>query len=235
MYLKAKLVLTKAVELDPRLALGWIGLAHFHYIAGTRGLPGENSAQSKRLHLQAAEKAVLLDPQSPDSQTLLGLAYYTNGKPEQGLVTCQQAIEINVNFDDAYLCAGMANIALGKPPEAVPLFEKSRQLNPRYRAWRRNLFFGFAYHLARKHDLAIKVLRKSISGNPRFASPHFLLASALAWTGRLDEARASVKDFLKQEGGNRNTVNKLRKSLAFISPDFEHILEGLRRAGMPEE
>ena len=129
----------------------------------------------------------------------------------------------------------MASIALGKPLDAIPLFEKSRQLNPRYRAWRRNFFFGLAHLFDRQHEKAIQALRRSISGNPRFSSPYFALASALAWAGRLSEARASLAEFLKRDSGHRNTLKKIGKRLAFVSPEFDYVVEGLRRAGMPEK
>ena len=47
-YHDAKARLETAIKMDPGLAIGWIGLAHLHYIASTRGYPGISPADARK-------------------------------------------------------------------------------------------------------------------------------------------------------------------------------------------
>ena len=66
-----------------------------------------------------------------------------------------------------------------------------------------------------------------------------MLAAALAQLGRLDEARSAVKAGLALDP--RFTVSRTRASWTAMSDDptylsqFEPILEGMRKAGVPEQ
>ncbi len=53
--------------------------------------------------------------------------------------------------------------------------------------------------------------------------------------GHMVEARKTLGEFLKRDSGQRNTLAKIAKHIAFLSPNFNHIVEGLRLAGMPEK
>jgi hypothetical protein len=52
--------------------------------------------------------------------------------------------------------------------------------------------------------------------------------------GRVDEGRAVLAKYMKLANGQRNTIETIRASLSWMGPGFERVLEGLRRAGMPE-
>ena len=52
--------------------------------------------------------------------------------------------------------------------------------------------------------------------------------------GRVDEAQVVLAEYMQLALGKRNTIEKLRAERGHLDPDFERVLEGLRRAGMPE-
>ena len=76
-------------------------------------------------------------------------------------------------------------------------------------------------------------------GQPKLSGPYFSLAAALAQLGRLDEARSAVKAGLALNPAF--TISRARVLWTARSDDptylaqLEPILEGLRKAGMPEE
>ena len=81
--------------------------------------------------------------------------------------------------------------------------------------------------------------RRAIEANRNFPFTHFSLAAALAQLGRLDEAHSAVKAGLALDPNY--TVSRTRASWAAMSDNpmylaqIELYLEGLRKAGVPEQ
>ena len=87
-------------------------------------------------------------------------------------------------------------------------------------------------------EQAVLWCRRAIEANRNYPEAHFHLASALARLGRLDEARSAVKAGLALNP--TFVVSRARASWTAMSDDptylaqLEPILEGLRKAGVPE-
>lgn len=233
-FQKAKALLDKSVALDPGIASAWSGLAFVHFVASLRPIPGITVANSKNLSLEAAEKAVALDPKNAEGHWMVGVGYARNGQPERGFASCETAMDINPNNDCAYVCAGLTKMALGEPAEALPHFRQSLRLNPRFRPFTKYKYMGLAHLHAGHNTEAIEVLNRAVAGAPKDPMANFALTSALALDGRLDEARESLKTSLDLAYSERTTLASLRDSYAWMGPGFERVLEGLRLAGMPE-
>jgi tetratricopeptide (TPR) repeat protein len=97
---------------------------------------------------------------------------------------------------------------------------------------------GLAELFLGSYDQAVVWCRRAIEANRNFPHPHFLLGSALAHLGRLDEARSAIKT-----GLTLNPVFSLscaRGAWSAMSDDpaylaqIEPPLDGLRKAGVPE-
>ena len=233
--LAAKVQFEKAIQLDPDLGMAWEGLAFVHYVAATRVLTGVTVPNSKQLLLEAAQKAVSLDPRRSGAHTVLGLAHLWQRQPDRALASCDTALDLNRNNDDAYICAALAKRALGDPAACVRLFEISHRLNPRHRAWRRNLLMGNCRLLLGEYDKAVIDLKRAKADFPTHQNVNLYLASALALHGRLAEAREILATFANLPDAKWNTIESVRANLGHLSPDWDRVLEGLRRAGMPEQ
>ena len=87
-------------------------------------------------------------------------------------------------------------------------------------------------------EQAIAWFRRAIEVNRNFPQSHFSAAVALAQLGRLDEASSAVKAGLALNP--TYTISRGRAVWAAASDDpmllaaFEPIVEGLRKAGVPE-
>lgn len=230
--LEAKRLLEGALELDPNSAFAWTGMARVHYAGVVFGWGSTSKEESLRLFLESAQRAVALDPKYSNAHAQLGYAYRFHLQPENAASACQTALDLNPNNDDAYLCLGLVMVALGRPTEAIPLFDTSFRLNPRSgNPARRYFFTGFAQLVAGDHEEAVATAQKGIVANPQFASDYYIIASGLAWLGREEEAKAALASLPERI----DTIEEMREHISYMSPDYEHVLEGLRKAGMPEE
>ena len=87
---KAERLFRKALELDPELARAYVGLIWVQCYLIDLGLaPSVEEALSKMM--EAAEKAVQLDPNDGETHSALGTAYAYHGKREQALAEYAKA------------------------------------------------------------------------------------------------------------------------------------------------
>ena len=87
-----------------------------------------------------------------------------------------------------------------------------------------------------KEEEAIAWLRQSIETNRNYPISHFFLAAALARLGRLLEARSEARTGLTINPAF--TISRFRASAPpepFAVDDWERYVDGLRKAGVPEE
>ncbi len=100
-------------------------------------------------------------------------------------------------------------------------------------------FAGYAKLQLGSYEQAVAWFRRAIEANRNYPQPHFRLAAALAQLGRLDEARSAVKAGLALNPAF--SVSRARAAWTAMSDDptylaqLEPILEGLRKAGVPEQ
>jgi tetratricopeptide (TPR) repeat protein len=88
------------------------------------------------------------------------------------------------------------------------------------------------------YQQAVAWFRQAIEANRNFPPGYFWLAAALAQLGRLDEAQSAVKAGLALNPAF--TISRARAAWAAMSDNptylaqLEPILEGMRKAGLPE-
>lgn len=234
--LEGKRLLERALELDPNSGLAWIGMARIYMNAATsRWGITKTRAEALKLMLHAGQRAVALNPKNSDAYFYLSYAYRFNHQTEKAITACETAIDLNPNDDHAYTCLGIALVTAGRFAEALPKLQKSFRLNPRTpQISARYFILGQAYLGVGAYDKAVAALKKGVAANPKFPPQHWVLASALGWLGRKEEAQNVLADFNRIDKGRRDTIAKMRKRYSYFRK-FDHVLEGLRRVGMPEK
>ena len=233
-YTEAKALFDRAIALDPELALAWEGLSFVYFVASTRELPGISGPDTARLALEAAEKAVSLDPRSSNAHVVLGLATRWVGLSGRAIAACETALALNPNNDEAYLCASRAYYVDGRQEDAIRMVEIAGRLNPQMRPWRRNFYLGASRYFLGEYEAAAALFRAARTEFPRHQSLTFHLAAAEAMAGNLDQARQTLAEYYELPGAAGMTIDGVRRSHADAVPDMDLLAEGLRRAGMPE-
>jgi len=118
----------KSIEISPDYAPAWMGKAwavHFLNENNYGDIPVEISQPIAK---EAITKALLINPDLPESLAMFGLIEITDGNNESAIESLQKAIKINPNYADAYTWYGETQFE--NPLKQIKLREQSVQLNP---------------------------------------------------------------------------------------------------------
>ncbi len=108
----------RAVELDPSYAAPWATMAIAQWDMHRRSASTDSG-------VEAAGKAIALDPNLADAHAALAATHQGQGQFEQGLVVCQVALRLDPNSYEGNRVAGMCALALRHYDDAIGYFEKA--------------------------------------------------------------------------------------------------------------
>jgi TolB-like protein/class 3 adenylate cyclase len=170
----------------------------------------------------------------------LGYVDIFTKRAAQGIAECEHALALDRNLAGAHAFIGIGKIFIGRAEETEAHIGEALRLSPRdTMAYTWMSYAGIANNYLGLYDQAVPWFRRAIEANRNHPHPHFVLGVALALLGRLDEARSSVKTGLALNP--TFTISRGRALWTAMSDDptylaqLEPIIEGLRKAGVPEE
>jgi tetratricopeptide (TPR) repeat protein len=146
-------------------------------------------------------------------------------------------LALNPNLASAHAQIGLAKIFDGHPEETESHELEALRVSPHdTEAGFWVAYMAIAELYLGAYEEALGLYRRSIELNPNYATGRFNMAAVLAELGRLDEARAKVQAGLALNPGF--TIRRYRAGAQSDNPDFlkrrERIIEGMRKAGVPE-
>ena len=156
---------------------------------------------------------------------------------DRAMIESIHALELDPNLAMAYALMGLHALHLGRGQETEGHVREALRLSP-FDPFSSRWFaiVGFAKNSLGHYEEAIAWLTQSISRNGTFAMAHFHLGSALAHLGRMEEARSAAIEGLALDP----TFNLASFRAAELSDDpyyfawRERLIEGMRKAGLPE-
>ena len=229
---RSKPLLERAIALSPQFASAYAMLAApliREYINGWV----EQPEQSLRRAHELAQHAVALDDTHPQAHWLLGLSLMWMKRPDPAARSVERAIELAPNFADAYAALGQIYTYVGRPAaDAIEQFTTAMRLDPHYRDVFL-YFLGQAYFMGGQYEAAVATLKRRLIRRPDTDITRVLLAASYGHLGRTKEARDEWAEVLRI---NPNySLEHRRRVLPFKNPaDFDKIMNGLRKAGVPE-
>lgn len=224
-----------ALALQPDSSHALAGLAFTHLVVVVY-----RWSDQRELELQTGERlarqALAIDPQNQDAMIALARTLMFNGRIAEAMAVTQQHLRLNphhprVNADLAaeYFFAGRWEDALQRVDLAIRL----SPLDGMHVAGCRDMA-ATALVLLHRYDEAIERAGLILEG-PR-AGGYAIVASAEAWRGNPDAARAAVAELLKRQP--QATIARMRAQRGSTDAAYlvgmDHFYEGLRRAGLPE-
>jgi TolB-like protein/Tfp pilus assembly protein PilF len=231
---KARSLFEQAIELDPSNGRSFRGLAFTHYndiqYQWTTS-PARSIAELER----TARRGAALDSEVSMGQLALALAHQIAGRRSEMIAAVQRAIELNPSFTLAHAMLGLYLGQTGRPDEALPHLEKAMRLSPRDpTTWLFSYGVATSHFAARRYDDAVAWAQRSLQQKPDYLFAWGILAASQAQLGRTAEARTAFQEMLRQQP--ELSVAALRQFFSFADADwFERFIDGLRKAGLPEE
>jgi TolB-like protein/class 3 adenylate cyclase len=155
----------------------------------------------------------------------------------QGLANCERALSLDPNLAIAHAALGLGKAFIGQLEEMQTHAEQGLRLSPRgVTAWNIMALAGsFKHHLGADEE-AVAWYHRALEAGRISPILHFVLGSALALLGRMDEARASIQTGLALDP--TFTIHRFRIGAESDNPRFlatrERIMDGMRLAGVPE-
>ena len=226
----------RALARDPGNVEALLGAAWTDAMRGIVFL-GDDRAQHLAAAETAATKVLSLAPNHAFAHFVLGYVQIFTNRVTQGIAETERALALDRNLANAHAFIGAGKTFAGRAEETEAHVQEALRLSPRD---------SFAYQwmasvAATKLNLgadaeAAQWARRSIEANRNFPLAHFWLAAALAQLGRLDEARQAVQPGLALAPGF--TLARYRAGVQSDNPTYlaqrERIIEGMRKAGVPE-
>ena len=227
--LEARHLFEMAVARDSGFAPAHAGIAWTYEQESVHSGSRANMATA----VEHARKAVALDDKDGFAHVALGRGFHLSGDSEAGRAECELALRLNPSSSTAYMMLGLIHLHFKNATEAVSCIKQGIRLSPFDPEI--SVFEGRlagANYQSQNYEAALSTAHRSLR-NWHHWIPQALIVASLGQLGRTEEARQALEALEKI---------KPDASIEFFGanwpphhPEFiAHILEGLRKAGVPE-
>lgn len=238
---QARLVLERAIALDPDNASALSLLAWVHVNFWLHNwVPGDAWSSELEQALSFATRAVASNDRNAQVVAILAETLLYCRRFDESAAHFRKAIALNPNDTEVRSLYGFFLSAIGQPDEAMREFSEIQRRSPIDTSlvpWLK----GCALFVVRQYEAAIENLHRV---REPINEAHRLLAASYAYLGQAEAAQREVQWFLDQAERNMRAfpgkrLGDWRNYLYAVTAyqrdeDFEHLMEGLRRAGMPD-
>ena len=221
----ARRMLEKAIEIDPDFAVAYAYLA----LVDQGEWDFEGSAALLDRALKNAQKAVALDEDDALCHVILGYISLCAKQLDKAEFHQRRAITLNPNYAHNIAHMGLLSTYLGNASDGIRWLNKALRLNPYPPSWYRGLL-GMAQYAAHDYAEAVASLNPMTGSYPW---DRMYSAASYAQLNRIEEARAQLAEWRRLRP--LGSLLEYATNEPFKNPaDLEHLLDGLRKAGLPE-
>ena len=230
LIVEARAMYRRAIEFDHNFAAPHAGLA-FAAIADHTSGWALDSAQALLEAERWARRALELNDQEPVSHMALGNVLLWRRDHKGALAEFARMIALDPNFAQGHTATGLALMYAGEPARALEPFAIAMRLDPHYPDIVLHFLAQANFSLG-KYEIAAQQLLDRIARNPSTDASRMLLASCYGHLGRAEDARTVWAELLKVNPDF--SLMQRARVLPYKNPDdFQRILEGLAKAGLP--
>ncbi len=234
----------QALTLDPNNvdALALLSIKYWQPVS--HSLSADPKADLERGE-ELVSKALALDPTFAYLHVFKSEILRDQGRLEEAKAEAERALDLDPAAVDAYAQLAFNDVELGQFEKGLENLDKAIRLSPHDPS----LHYWYAgkatAHFALKqYEQAIEWARRGIAIDPTYRQPHPMLIAALGWTGRQAEAHEAIQRYLAPFPSGPRTIAawnavKARETNSDSDPRvlefWDRLIEGLRKAGLPEE
>jgi TolB-like protein/Tfp pilus assembly protein PilF len=215
----------KALALDPNLAIAYSLIAATHF----REWFGDLSEKGMEQALALAKRSVSLDPNDSQCQANLGAIELYRKELDEANLRFERALTLNPNNTNVFVMMAWLAAYRGQPREGLDWIDKTSRLNPYPPPWF-DCSKGMVLYGLRRYAESVASFKRSVT----LSTWELLyLVAACGQLGRLKEAEAHNAVFLAAHP--QMSLHQFAEIEPYEnSADLEHLVEGLRKAGLPE-
>jgi TolB-like protein len=223
--IEAEPFFARAVELDPGYARAYALWANALIGKYWNDLRSETMEQA----LNYARKALSLDDTDPWCHCVVAFILMLGGHRDLAGVHFERAVALNPTDVQIASIRALWVARMGRANEALEILDIAMNRDPFPPAWHWQIR-GIALLHARRYQDVIDSLSRM---NRLHAWDHAYIAACHAYLDRAAEARAAAVEVLRVDP--RFSVSRYAQVEAYTSPaDLKHLLDGMRKAGLPE-
>jgi adenylate cyclase len=229
----------QSLELDPNNVRALNFLSFKYWLPVMFGRSAEPQADLKRGD-ELISKALALNPNSSNAHLFKAYILTIQGRYDEAVAEDERTLALDPTNVNAYEGIGTANLYLGEFEKSLEFYDKAIRLSPHDPALQ--FWYGgkaSAYFALKQYDQAIEWARRSIATKPNNPYAYLMLIAALALTGHEAEAHETLEQYLALPPIGARTIAAYQATkLPRTDPRFlevgDRVIEGLRKAGMPE-
>ncbi|HEY5204454.1 MAG TPA: adenylate/guanylate cyclase domain-containing protein [Roseiarcus sp.] len=236
MLTRARSFYIHALDLDPGNIDALVGVAAVDLTVCASFMTDDHQTLLAEAETRLA-RALAVAPNNALAHLLMGVALRMTNWAQRSVEEMERGLAIDPNLATARALIGSALSWMGRAQEAEAHVLEALRLSPRdAMTFEWFLIAGLAKAYLGEFVEAVTWLRKSIDANRNRPLAFFLLAACFAHLGRLDEASREIKAGLAVDP--KFTLQRYRKGLRGDNPVYlaqrERVIEGMRKAGVPE-
>jgi adenylate cyclase len=227
----------RALAIDPQLVPAMSGLAQT-LVDRTEFLHSDDPKSDIARAEDWAERAVVAEPSYSATHIAKARVFQAKRQYPQAIAEADAAIADNPNNAEAHAYRGFWKLYLGRSEDGFAGLETAFRLSPRdpyVPVWQ--LLVCTLHNFLAQWEQGIEWCNKGLAGGPGNPFTLVHLAAANAWAGHDKEAKEAVAQLQKVHPGF--TVQTYARMRYSDDPTFNaqraRIVEGLRKAGLPEE
>jgi TolB-like protein/DNA-binding winged helix-turn-helix (wHTH) protein/Flp pilus assembly protein TadD len=176
----------RAVALDPTFAAAHAAIADAYRLLGAPGWEIDKPATLLARAKTAAERALALDPKSPEARAVLAMIKFNFDWDLAGAEReIKEALRVNPSFATAHQYYSGVLMCMGRMDEAIAAAARAVELDPLAPTATTSL--GVRYYYARRLPDARAQFLRTLDATPGFAVAHWGLAQVARLEGRFDE------------------------------------------------
>lgn len=223
--------LERAVTLHPEYATAWAMLSVLYLDEDRFGFnPRTEPATAIERSLDAARRAIRLDPENVRALQSLMMALFFAQKPAEALEVGERAVALNPNDTELLGEFGTRLGQAGAWQRGAELLEQALARNPGHSGYYSGTLAVYAYM---QHDYARAESLIRQAALEKFPLYHFVAAVIYAQLGKAQEAAEARDAFLRMRPTIFEHWDEEMAKRNYQPEDAAHFAEGARKAGFP--
>ena len=227
----------EALELDPGYSRAHAALALIYWRAWQQKWHLNSGSRFAGWGRAKQELDAAMDEPTPLALSLRSSMFLYNRRYEQSIEEARKAIALNPSSATGYLALADALAFDGQPVQAIETANDAIRRDPNFAAPYLKIK-GRAQFDLQQYEQAVETLRRSIAGNPEDLDTMVVLLAAYGHSGQHDQAKQTLGQLnqkFHQDRQTEFTQDSPKNRWPYRNrQDRERLIEGLRRAGVPE-